>query len=203
MTLSWKQLRPEVRARIDLRTTKPHVKSKARMAGGRKARIAGSQLEGAILASSYLPGCPVCLEQLPACGARFVGKGRAHPLPIPCDFIGVVRRFGHPLDGGLIGHALFLDAKSCGPKLGAIRLNDPKILKPHQRRFLVAMRDAGGIAGLLVECRKLHSFLWLDAGHLEIVGNLSWSDGRWLVLGPTNAPIAFARLLQAYRLEES
>src|SRR4051812_39530084 len=63
----------------------------ARILGGKKAARAGDWFERVILAGVRDDaGEFMELSPLPKCGARFTGPGKAHHLPIVCDFIGSV-----------------------------------------------------------------------------------------------------------------
>lgn len=153
-----------------------------RARGGKLAGRAGKAFEELILLSTICPGSEEVLERLPACGAKFVGKGKAHPEPICCDYVGCYKAGGR---------GLFFDAKSIEYKVGGIRLHDPKILKRHQAEFLDRMARAGAVAGLLVQLRmgmdpRRWDIFWLPAGNLANGKLMRWgSEGLSLAgVGP-------------------
>lgn len=157
-----------------------------RRRGGRRAQRGGEDLEARIVAACG-PGGAIELEPLPKSGARFTGGGQAHALPIACDFVGCVRGSGR---------AINFDAKRVGAAVAGLRIADPKILKPHQAKYLARMDRAGAIAGVLVECERLGDYRWLDGRHLLGECSVRWEDPRWLVLGPSSAPVSFEVLLR-------
>jgi hypothetical protein len=166
-----------------------------RIAGGRRANRTGDSFEKVIFRSvEDSAGKVIELEDLPKCGARFTGKNTAHHLPICCDFIGAV--IG-PGDG------IFFDAKSVGPEAYGIALNDEKIVKDHQAAFLHRMAGAGAIAGILVECRKLGDYRWLDGRHLgRDRAYTAWHDDRWIILGSMLRRVEFRTLVKCYLGEQ-
>jgi len=127
----------------------------------------------------------VCIEKLPPCGGRYIGKGRLINEPIPCDFVGSIPA---------CGKAIFFDAKSSTDDSG-FQLSDPHKLKPHQRAFLRQQADAGAVAGILVECKALGSYLWLYGESLRH-DRIGWNDDRWLDLGPTSGVVRFDWLIR-------
>lgn len=190
--LRWSQLQRATQeaARARLRGVAPDctrvVQSGARRRGGRKANAAGDSLEAQIDAAAARGDCPIALSPLPKCGARFVGRGKAKAEPIDCDRHGCVCGSGR---------AVFMDAKAVGTEVASMRIRDPKIVKPHQAKFLRRMAAAGAVAGLLVRCERMGDYRWLDGLHLDGGGAVGWEDPRWVVLGPTSRPLSLARLV--------
>lgn len=164
--------------------------SRNRSRGGAAANRAGDAFESVIMASVRdREGQVVKLKDLPKCGARFHGPGTAHPLPICCDFVGTV--VGP-------GTGIFFDAKSTEDAYG-FPLNDEKSLKGHQAEHLFEQREAGAIAGILVEARHLGQYLWLDGKHLgRGRAYIAWHDPRWVKLGATGGLVQFRELVRAY-----
>ena len=77
-------------------------------------------------------------------------------MPIPCDFIGDMHRLG-------AWHFLRQDVTL--PR-SAHAVENPKIVKPHQREFLQAQARTGAIAGRLVE--HAGEVWWLDGSFFEL-----------------------------------
>lgn len=179
-TLRLSDLDPAVRARVRASNGSRITDHGSRRRGGKRAEEAGKAFQRLILRTAAR-SLAVELEALPACGARFVGKGKAHPLPICCDLAGCY--IGS-------GRGIYIDAKSMLEKTGGIRLGDPKIVKPHQAAFLHRMARAGAVAGLLVERRPetrngdgrgdSACYLWLDGRELLEGKAVKWDDRRWV-----------------------
>jgi hypothetical protein len=178
---------PAIAAAIGLKNP---GKLASRIRGGKAASRAGDYFERAILAGVRdEAGEFMQLAALPKCGARFTGPGKAHPLPIACDFIGSVVGAG-------IG--VFFDAKSSDDEYGFNLAND-KLLKDHQAKYLHRQARAGAIAGILVECRHLGDYRWLHGTHLGPGrAYTAWKDERWLILGETTQQVRMRELVKAY-----
>lgn len=181
-TLRLNDLDPATRARWETRNPKRKTRNSGRSRGGRRAGQAGKAFEELILLSASCPGSEAALQRMPACGAKFVGKGKAHPEPICCDYAGCYKTSGR---------GLFFDAKSIEHKVGGIRLHDPKIVKRHQAEFLDRMARAGAVAGLLVQLRmgvdpRGWDIFWWPAGKLASGKLVRWgSEGLSLAgVGP-------------------
>jgi hypothetical protein len=158
-----------------------------RRIGGRKAKRSGDALERAIMFGAGQSGI-VRLTKLPACGGRFIGKGRFVNEAMPCDFVGTV--IG-------TGQGIYFDAKCVGEERASLRVNDPLIVKKHQIAFLRAMHDAGAISGLLVQSNRVAGYLWLSAGYLGGDEAVAWTDTRWIRLGDTTRFVDFGKLVEA------
>lgn len=180
MTLKWDQLRPETQARLSARLQGGRARE-ARHVGGKRARAAGKVFEEEVRRAAMEQRAVVSIERLPDCGARFVGKGRAHPEPICCDFVGCIVG---------TGRGIYFDAKGLA-KAASFDLANTHLVKIHQTNFLHTMAEAGAIAGLLVKCRA--GILWLDGRHLLGVARLKWEDKRWHCLGES---IDFGKLVR-------
>lgn len=158
---------------------------------------AGANFQKVIVASATVAS-GVRIRELPPCGARFI-KGGSILQEIPCDFIGVVA-------GG--GRGLFFDAKST--EGDGLDVYNPKIIKPHQEQFLMTMRDAGAIAGFLVEWQAREMYLWLDARNLWVYkyGRDASANPRtlafasenpiWWPVGDTRHLVNFRHLVRHY-----
>lgn len=154
----------------------------------RKAQSTGAGFQKVILASLSLMTCPVALEELPSCGAKFITKGRFIRLPIPCDLVGCVRG---------CGVAFHADAKSLGDSYATFPLTDRKKIEPHQILHLCRMGRAGAVAGMLVESKRVAMYLWLDWRHLEGRERIAWDDPCWVRLGNTGRLVNFAPIVEA------
>lgn len=149
--------------------------------GGARAQRSGSNFELAIMGSAAVSP-HVILYALPKCGARFTGPRESHALPMPCDFIGAVKG---------TGRAIVFDAKSCNDVYG-IDLANPKIVKPHQARFLLNMDECNAVAGLLVECKRRMEYRWLPGSYLVAARTfMAWHSPAWLILGPVTRHVDF------------
>jgi hypothetical protein len=129
----------------------------------------------------------VRLEHLPACGARFMGGGKAQSLPICADFVGAFLG---------TGRGIFFDAKSCD-NARAFPLGRSNYVKPHQREFLCRIGATGAAAGLVCEARALGGAVyWLDWTHLQdtAVTSVPWADPRLVLLGPVGMVIDFRKV---------
>lgn len=158
-------------------------KSRSRVLGGRRAKQSGDSFEAVIELSARTSGV-VCLEHLPSCGGRFVGKERMVNEAMPTDFIGSV--IGS-------GRAIFFDAKSSAHPRGFDFRNE-KLMKPHQVVFLKENERAGALAGVIVRAEWVGIYCWLDAGF--IVGDIFlWESHFWVPLGNIGDPINFRALV--------
>lgn len=163
-----------------------------RRAGGRNAAIHGRNFEHTVDRSCRdAQGEVFSLVTIPS-GARWVrsgGKTVTIPTASPFDRIGVVVG---------TGRLIAFDCKST--EHASFPANHDNVVRTHQIDHLSRLRDAGGIAGFLVECRRLGRYLWLDAGHLVPRPGkpIQWNDGRWVDLGPTTEHVQFRRLVMAY-----
>ena len=191
MTVRMSDLPAEVQGRVLARVRgrgEAGVTTAARRAGGRRAQRAGEGFEDVVMAAALRAIELLELERLPKCGARFVGKGRIHHQPIPCDFIGATRS----------GRGIFFDVKHIGPGVGGLRLLDERIVKAHQRTFLHRMSAAGAIAGLMIEHEG--DVLWLDGGYLANWATplrlVKWGSNLWMMLGKNGVNFRF--LLRTY-----
>lgn len=168
----------------------PTIFGSTRQQGGARARHAGKEFESLILASQNDAAGPVCvLEPIKnfakrigskkwqddgVAGGRYVNEARLIEEKSPMDFTGSV--WGS-------GRGIHMDAKSCSEDAASFRVNDPKIVKPHQIDSLQNLERAGGIAGFMVRCMRDRVYLWLPASKARSDKPLRWDDERFLEFG--------------------
>lgn len=154
-----------------------------RQIGGYRARAAGALLESLVIASQRDAVRLVKVGNY----AKRIRTPRGYSLieqPSEFDFVGA-----YVADGRFIA----FDAK-CVSDGASLRVNDEKIVKPHQVAALQMFADAGGIAGVLCECGRLRDVRWLPAWELRRETPVRWDDAAWIVLGPSTTLIDFNRL---------
>ncbi len=133
----------------------------------KRARSTGPEFESLIQLSAR--SCPrLAIEQLPRAGAQFIGPGKYIPKPVPCDFIGVIA-----------GMPLFFDAKSNQGENAFKDWNNPSVVKPHQREFLIRMGRAGAVSGILAEASDMARVYWMPwQVLLQLTPSFPWDDPR-------------------------
>ena len=190
MILRVSDLRPEVQARLaNVRGRGDAGIRPRRVAGGRLAQRVGEAFQDVIMAAAAAQRHLLELDPLPPVGGRFRKGGEFHAEAICCDLIGT--RLAD-------GRAIYIEAKRVGPGTPGLDLGNPKIVKDHQRRFLVRHAAAGAIAGFMVEHDGL--VRWLYAGYREVWSHrpkvVRWESKLWLVLGRR---VDFEKLFTGYR----
>ncbi len=158
-----------------------------RSAGAKKAKQAGKDLEHLILSSCTDEHGTICqLVQIKNFAKRIPDKskvsltGKMQMMLVeeksPFDFAGAVW-------GSAVG--IFIDAKSQNETQASFPANDPKNVKPHQIKALLALESAGSIAGFLVRCGRMRDYRWLWASQaFNRRKAIQWDDPAWDVLGP-------------------
>lgn len=155
-----------------------------RRIGGKAAQRSGANFQKVVVMSANISGL-LSLTELPPSGGRYVTASKFIRQEMPTDFIGCVRGSGR---------FIAFDAKSVGDDYASFPLNNVKMLKPHQAAFLRAAHEAGGLAGLLVESKRVERYLWLHGFNLHL-DRIDWADAGWVDLGPTTGLIQFGNLL--------
>jgi penicillin-binding protein-related factor A (putative recombinase) len=139
----------------------------------------GRGLEAVVIASQM---SVIAIEKMPT-GAKYIG-GEWRPIASPVDYVGTV--CGR-------GLAIVFDAKQCLLSV-SFNVGNRDHFPEHQRQFLMRQRDAGAIAGVLVEAThpKVAAYFWLDAIHLrQQIPSIRWDDPMFVRLGPSNRIINF------------
>lgn len=166
----------------------------SRQQGGARAKRVGQSFEEIISWSVHDFEGEVCRLDRIKNFAKRVGGDRIVEEKSPYDFTGCVSIHG------MQGRGIFIDAKSCGEKIYSLRVNDEKIVKPHQIYALCRLHEAGAIAGFLVRCEREKDYRWLNPHHAKSRTPIKWDDPCWFVLGPIEGPyVPLRRLVEAFR----
>lgn len=129
----------------------------------------------------------VRLCNIPRQGGKYVGKDQFIRDIAPCDFIGAING---------AGRMFICDAKTCEHPT---RFEMRKIAE-HQYEELVTMKQAGAVAGVIVELEHIRRIKWLDASELFSLMHrpsiaIDWSG--WVDLGSSSVVPDLGKILLA------